>query len=68
MDHLDQGNREIHEEVTTLQESLERLIAMMGAPATAHNQPYPPPQTLLQRIMFYEITYMPVSVTPVSAP
>lgn len=47
MDHLEQENHELREEVTALRESLERLSAMMEALETAHNQPPPPSQTPL---------------------
>ncbi|XP_050889239.1 uncharacterized protein LOC127094449 [Lathyrus oleraceus] len=46
MECLEQENRELHEEVTSLRDIYERLTIMMEASAAAQNQP-PPPHTPL---------------------
>lgn len=65
MDHLEQENRELREEVTILKDSFERLTAMVEALVAANNPPLPP-QTPLQRTMISEIISTPVSVALVS--
>ncbi|XP_050902019.1 uncharacterized protein LOC127109679 [Lathyrus oleraceus] len=62
MDHLEQENRELLEEVNTLRDNFERLTAMMETLADAQNQPPPPPpQTPLKR-------YQPAVEVPVAQP
>ena len=67
MDQLQQENRELREEVSTLKDSLERLTAMMESMVAAQNQPPPPPplQTPIQRTVISEIVSTPISVAPV---
>lgn len=68
MDRLEQENRELREEVTTLRDGYERLTTMMEALAAAQNQPPPPPpQTSLQRTVIFDIVSTPVFVAPISA-
>lgn len=55
MDHLEQENRELRKELTTLREILEILSSMMEALVATHNSP-PPPETPLQRTVIFEIT------------
>jgi uncharacterized protein involved in exopolysaccharide biosynthesis len=45
MDRLEQENRELCEEVTTLRDNYERITAMMKTLVAAQNQPPPSPQT-----------------------
>lgn len=67
-DLLEQENRELCEEMTTLRDEYERLTSMMEASAATQNQPTHPPPTPLQRIMISEIVSMLVFMAPVSAP
>lgn len=66
MDHLEQKNCELREEVTTLRERFERLTAMMEVLVASHNQ-LPPPQTPPQRTMISEIIFMPILMDRVCA-
>lgn len=67
MDRLEQENRELRKELTTLRDSYERLTAMMETLVATQNQS-PPPQTPLQRTVISKIVSMPISVAQVSAP
>lgn len=71
MDHLEQENHELREEVTNFRENFERLNAMMEVLVAAQSQPPsppPPPQNLLQRTMISEIIFTPIPMALVNAP
>ncbi|XP_050895263.1 uncharacterized protein LOC127101873 [Lathyrus oleraceus] len=67
MDHLEQENRELRKEVTTLRGSYEMLTTMMETLVAAQNQPPPSPQTSLQRTVISKIVSTPIFMAPVSA-
>lgn len=68
MDHLEQENRELYEEVTNLRDIYKRLIAMMETLLAAQNHPPPPPHTPLHRTMISKIVSTTIYVALVSAP
>ena len=59
MDDLEEENRELREEVSTLKESLENLDAVIESMAAAQNQ---------QRTVISEVVAAPISDVPVSSP
>ncbi|GAU51647.1 hypothetical protein TSUD_414690 [Trifolium subterraneum] len=67
---LEQENRELHEEVTTLRAGMERLTAMVESLIAAQNQsPTPPsPRSTQAPVQTTEVVNIPTSVPPVGAP
>ena len=61
MDQLQQENRDLREEVSTLKDSLERLTDMMESMVAAQNQPPPPPppQTPVRGPLFLRLSPRP---------
>ena len=59
MDDLEEENRELREEVSTLKESLERLNAVIESMAATQNQ---------QRTVISEVVSAPISEVPVNSP
>ena len=64
MDQLEQENRELREEVTTLKDTMERLSLMVETLTAAQNRPSTP----LQRTVISEIVSSPIVGVPVNAP
>ena len=64
MDQLEQENRELREEVTTLKDTMERLSLMVETLIAAQNRPTTP----LQRTVISEIVSSPIVGVPVNAP
>ena len=59
MDHLEQDNRELKEDIV-------RLTALMESIIAAQNQPYPTPTTPPQRTVISEVISTPVPVISTS--
>ena len=64
MDQVEQENRELREEVTTLKDTMERLSLMVETLTAAQNQPSTP----VQRTVITEIVSSPIVGVPVNAP
>ena len=64
MDQLEQENRELREEVTTLKDTMERLSLMVETLTVAQNRS----STLFQRTVISEIISSPIVGVPVNAP
>ena len=64
MEQLEQENRELREEVTTLKDTMERLSLMVETLTAAQNRPSTP----LQRTVISEIVPSPIVGVPVNVP
>ena len=65
IDGLEQENRELREEVSTLRDTLERLNSVVEAMTAAQNQPL---QEEVQRTVILEIVSAPILGVPTSVP